>query len=172
MRKKNVAENQNEKAAPKTIEERLESIDSKLDKTSRWTIILAVVGALLGTGGLAGIYSINSQVSINQAQARQKDAEAASKELEIIALNHAKTIESFRRIIEHLAATNQRNEVEEVQKILIDAELDFQKRLMQQRNPKLEEEAARIKQLQISCIDRLEQLQTATKNTQSRKPSK
>jgi len=171
MRKKNITEEQQVKASSTTLEERLESIESKLDKTSRWTVIVAIVGVLLGTGGLAGIYSIKSQVSINQAQARQKDAEAASKELEIISLNHAKTVESLRALIEQLSANDQSNSVKEVQKILLDTELDFQQRLMHQRNQPVQfttiqnvkEEATGIKELQMRCINRLDELREAVK---------
>jgi hypothetical protein len=172
MRKKQIAKEHSMKTSPRTIEERLESIETQLGKTTRWTVIVAVVGALLGTGGLAGLYSINSQVAINQAQARQSGAEAASKELEIISLNHAKTIESLRKIIEQMSANNQLAAVEEVRKILLQTELDFQERLMHQRNPNIEEEAARIKELQIRCINRLDELRETAKNNQSGKAPK
>lgn len=163
MSKKNIAKEQDVDDSTKTIEGRLESIESKLIKTSRWTIIVAVVGAILGTSGIAGIYSINSQISINQAQVRQKDAEAASKELENISLNHAKTIESLRLIIEQLSTNSQSDKAKEVRQILLDTELDFQQRLMRQRNQaktftNVLEEAKEVRELQIQCRSRLDKV--------------
>lgn len=179
MKKEDIGEGQEVQETPKTTEERLVSIEDKLNKTSRWAAVVAIIGTLLGTGGLAGLYMIKSQITFNQAQARQKDAETASKELETISLNHAKTIESLRAIIEQLSADNQSNRAKEVRKILLDFEFDFQKRLSQQRNKRglfatstIEEDAAEIKELQNKCIIRLDKLQSAVQDTKKNQKPK
>ena len=82
-------------------------------------------------------------------------------------------------IIEQLSADNQSSRAKEVRNILLDFELDFQKRLSQQRNkqgpfatPNIEVDAGEIKELQNQCMRRLDKLQSTVQDTKKNQKPK
>lgn len=116
-----------------SLVDRISAIEKKAGRQVWSTAIIAVLAALLGSGGVAGILSVTSQHDVQVADARLKDAEArlkvadaSSRELQNVCDQHTKSIETLQRIMQDLKATGKPAKADAVRMLMLQQEADFQ----------------------------------------------
>ena len=149
--------------------DRLSAVEKKAGKQMWSTAIIAVLAALLGSGGVAGILSVTSQRGVQEADARLKEAEArlkvadaSAKELQNISDRHAKSIESLERIIQDLKISGKASKADAIKEIMLQQEADFQVFLAGMRRSMRELWQGDFKKAGHQCDTVLAQAQVAT----------
>ena len=110
----------------RSTDERITDLENSLKKQTRLTALAAVIAAILGSGGVAGILTVTSQKSLHSAEARLKEAEASSKELEVACARHEKSIDSLQKIIDAFKEKGDSAKADALTKLLLQQEAEFQ----------------------------------------------
>ncbi len=152
-----------------SVLDRLSAIEKKSGKQLWSTAIIAVLAAVLGSGGVAGILSASSQRSVQEADARLKEAEArlkvadaSARELQNVRDRHARSIETLERIIRDLKASGKPGKADAVKELQLQQEADFQVFLAGMRRSMRELWQGDFKKAGHECDTVLAQAQTAT----------
>lgn len=110
-----------------SIEKQVHEIEERLKKQSKYTLIVAILAALLGSGGIASVLAITYERPVEAAETQLKTAEADSKFIANEVTRHKESIAALERIITGLEKSGDREKALTVQKFMLQQELDFQK---------------------------------------------